>query len=220
LNQRGVIFFDLDGTLTDPNQGIVRSVQFALKKLHQPILSEGELTWFIGPPLHESFRTFLGDEPLVDEAITYFREYFSETGIFENKVYPDIPDVLEEMTQMGCTLFVATSKPQGFAEQIIDHFSLSDYFEKIFGSQLDGTRSDKSELLKFALKETNADPLKSFMIGDRRHDVVGAINNQLTAIGILYGYGTHDELIGAGAHFVAETPNQVLQHITVKGQHV
>jgi len=131
LNQPGVIFFDLDGTLTDPKQGIVSFIHFALKKIYRPVLSEDELTWCIGPLLHESFKTLLGDEPLVDEAITHYREYFSKTGIFENKAYPYIPGVLEKPSQIGCTLFVATSKPQVFAEQIIEHFSLSAHFKKL-----------------------------------------------------------------------------------------
>ena len=156
----------------------------------------------------------------MDDAVTYFREYFSETGIFESKIYPEISEILKKLNQLDCKLFVATSKSQIFAEQIIEHFSLNAHFEEIFGSQLNGIRSDKSEMLKWALKETNADPLKSVMIGDRSHDIIGAINNQLTAIGVLYDYGTHDELIGAGAHFVAETPNNVLQHITAKERHV
>jgi phosphoglycolate phosphatase len=209
------IFFDLDGTLTNPKPGITRSIQYALKKLdHQTIPTEDELTWCIGPPLRASFVKLLGGEHSADAALSYYRERFSEIGLYENIVYAGIGDVLTTLRKSGRRLFVATSKPHVFAERIIDHFDLRQYFERVFGSELDGTRADKSELLAYALKASSADPSRSVMIGDRSHDMIGARNNGMTAIGVLYGFGSEQELIAAGAACVCATPKAILDYIS------
>jgi len=205
------IYFDLDGTLTDPKPGITRSIQYALQKLDHPTMpTEEELTWCIGPPLRASFVRLLGAETSADLAVSYYRERFSDIGLYENGVYDGIGEVLTSLCASGHRLFVATSKPHVFAERIIDHFGLRDHFERVFGSELDGTRVDKSHLLEYALKEASVDPAKTLMIGDRSHDMVGAKNNGMVGIGVLYGYGSRDELLEAGAHHVCATPGAIL----------
>jgi phosphoglycolate phosphatase len=208
-----VIFFDLDGTLTDPKIGITRSIRHALITLDRAAPPEDELTWCIGPLLRGSFQTMLGHDDLADRAVSLYRERFADIGIFENSVYPGVTDILSVLAASGRRLFVATSKPAVYAERIIDHFDLRGYFERVFGSELDGTRADKTELLDYALKATGVDPQGAAMIGDRRHDMVGARNNRMTAIGVLYGYGSEAELVDAGAHHVCATPRGVLEHI-------
>jgi phosphoglycolate phosphatase len=209
------IYFDLDGTLTDPKPGITRSIQYALQRLDHPTMpTEDELTWCIGPPLRASFVRLLGTETSADLAVSYYRERFSDIGLYENGVYDGIGEVLTSLCASGHRLFVATSKPHVFAERIIDHFGLRDHFERVFGSELDGTRVDKSHLLEYALKQASVDPSKTLMIGDRSHDMVGAVNNGMKGIGVLYGYGSQDELLAAGAHHVCATPGAILGCIT------
>ena len=205
------IFFDLDGTLTDPKPGITRSIQYALQKLEHPAIpTEKELTWCIGPPLRASFVRLLGGDDSADHAVALYRERFSDIGLYENRVYDGIGEVLTALGSGGHRLFVATSKPHVYAERIIEHFSLRNYFERIFGSELDGTRVDKSDLLAYALQQTGVDPAKSLMIGDRSHDMTGAKNNGMQRIGVLYGYGSREELLEAGAQHVCATPDEIL----------
>src|SRR4051812_24167494 len=209
------IFFDLDGTLTEPKIGITRSIQYALGKLaHSAIPTEDELTWCIGPPLRGSFVKLLGAENSADLAVSYYRERFSDVGLYENGVYDGIGDVLTALGHSGRRLFVATSKPHVFAERIIDHFGLRRYFHRVFGSELDGTRVDKTDLLRYALEQTSSDPARAIMVGDRKHDVIGAANNGMTTIGAGYGYGGRAELSAAGATFIAASPAEILGFIS------
>lgn len=204
------IFFDLDGTLTDPKPGITRSIRYALQKLDHPLIpSEDELTWCIGPPLRSSFVKMLGEDA-ADRAVALYRERFSDIGLYENRVYDGIAEVLAKLKDSGHLLFVATSKAHVYADRIIDHFELRKYFGHVFGAELDGTRSDKSHLLEYALKQTATDPAKSLMIGDRSHDMVGAGKNGISGIGVLYGYGSREELSGAGARHLCATPAEIL----------
>src|SRR5882757_9954671 len=209
------IYFDLDGTLTDPKPGITRSIQYALQKLDHPTIpTEDELTWCIGPPLRASFVRLLGGDHAADRAISLYRERFSDIGLFENAIYDGIGEVLAALGKSGHRMFVATSKPHVLADRIIDHFGLRDHFEYVFGSELDGTRADKSDLLEYALKTKSVDPSRAIMIGDGSHDMVGAGNNGMKGIGVLYGYGSKDELIGAGARHVCATPQALLGSIS------
>ena len=204
------IFFDLDGTLTDPKPGITRSIQYALDKLGQPTIpTEDELTWCIGPPLRASFVKLLG-EASADLAVSLYRERFSDIGLYENSVYPGVVDVLTALRQSGHRLFVATSKAHVFADRIIDHFDLREHFERVFGAELDGTRADKSDLLAYALKTAAVESSHAIMIGDRSHDMIGARNNGIRGIGVLYGYGSEQELTAAGASQLCATPKAVL----------
>ena len=207
------IYFDLDGTLTNPKPGITGSIQYALQKLDLPVPSQDELTWCIGPPLRGSFVTMRGGEKLADLAVSFYRERFADVGLYENSLYPDIKDVLTTLGHSRRRMFVATSKPGIFAERIIDHFGLTGCFERVFGSELDGTRVHKTDLLAYALETTGVNASQALMIGDRSHDMIGAKNNGMGAIGVLYGYGTKEELIGAGASHVCATPRAVLDHI-------
>jgi phosphoglycolate phosphatase len=205
------IYFDLDGTLTDPKIGITRSIQYALGRLdHHTIPTEDELTWCIGPPLRASFAKLLGSDNSADLALSFYRERFSDIGLYENGVYAGVADVLTALGKSGHRLFVATSKPAVFAERIIDHFGLRHHFERVFGSELDGTRVDKSHLLEYALKAAAVDPSRAAMIGDRSHDMIGAKNNGMRGVGVLYGYGSKDELMKAGALHVCATPQAIL----------
>jgi phosphoglycolate phosphatase len=211
------IYFDLDGTLTDPKAGITRSIQYALGKLDRGVPTEDELTWCIGPPLRASLRKLLGSDDLADRALALYRERFADIGLFENEIYPGIEDTLAVLASSDHRLFVATSKPRIYATRIVDHFKLTAYFERVFGSELDGTRSDKTELLAYALKTMAVDPSRAMMIGDRSHDMIGARGNGMTAVGVLYGYGSAPELLGAGAHHLCATPSKLLDHTSAGG---
>jgi phosphoglycolate phosphatase len=210
----GTIFFDLDGTLTDPKPGITRSIQYAREKLGHPVPSEDELIWCIGPPLHASLKKLVGTDALADQALLLYRKRFADIGLFENEAFPGIEDTLSALASSGRRMFIATSKPAVYAERIVDHFGLKPYFERVFGSELDGTRTDKIDLLRHALETAKVDPRQAIMIGDRGHDMIGARNNKMTAIGVLYGYGSREELEGAGAHRICETHRELVEHAT------
>lgn len=201
------LLFDLDGTLTDPKVGITKAVAYALKKFKQLDVDLDALTKFIGPPLKDSFMSFYGfSEQDVDLAIQYYREYFSETGIFENEVYPGIRDMLDVIKHDGrYVLAVATSKPTVYAERIIEHFGLKDCFTCVVGSNLDGTRSKKAEVIQEVLRVLNVSQLDEVvMIGDREHDILGAKQVGVRSIGVLYGYGSYEELEGAGVSLIVK----------------
>lgn len=191
------VFFDLDGTLTDPKVGITRSIQFALQQLGIEPPTVDDLLWCIGPPLQTSFETLVG-EAQVSEAVALYRQRFSEVGWLENTPYQGVASMLETLHSRQIPLYVATSKPHVFANKILDHFDLSRYFQGIFGSELDGTNTQKEDLLRHALRHTKA-PSNSTMVGDRSHDIVGAKRNGMKTVGVTYGYGSYAELQEAGA---------------------
>jgi phosphoglycolate phosphatase len=199
------VLFDLDGTLTDPLLGITRSIQHALTSIGQYPPETNELTWCIGPPLLDSLRELVGDE-LAPQALEYYRDRFGKVGLYENALYSHVPDMLTRLTQAGLKLYVASSKPRIYVEPIIDHFGLRAHFAGIYGSELDGTRANKSDLIRYVLRETGAAPASTTMVGDRHHDIVGAVENGIDHIGVLYGYGTAEELRQSGAHRFADTP--------------
>ena len=205
------VLFDLDGTLTDPGMGITNSVAYALKKLQIAVPDRTELYKFIGPPLQTSFREFFGfAEEQCAQAIAYYREYFSETGIFENEVYAGIPELLQKLKADGHTLIVATSKPETFTNRILEHFDLAKYFDFVAGATMDNTRSAKADVIRHALTQMHLTDLNAIvMIGDRKHDIIGAKENGIDSIGVLYGYGSRDELIQSGATYLAQTPDSI-----------
>ncbi len=203
------VFFDLDGTLTDPKIGITRCIQHALEQLDVVVPTAEDLTWCIGPPLLESFKSMLGDDESANVALNYFRERFSDKGLFENEVYDGIPSALRHLADSGATLFVVTSKPQVYAEQIVEHFGLDSYFECVFGPTLEGVRAKKTDLLRYALREIGAAPRTAVMVGDRSLDMIGARENGVAAIGVLYGYGSREELEDAGAQALLSEPCDV-----------
>ena len=199
------ILFDLDGTLIDPKVGITTAVQVALARFGIEIDDRDLLLPYIGPPLRESFQRYHGlDDAQAVEAIGYYREHFGPKGVFENELYPGIAGLLRDLHGEGVRSIVATSKPTVYAEQIIDHHGLTALFDLIAGSNLDHTRVAKTEVIAHVLAERPgiADG-NLVMVGDREHDVIGARNNGLDAIGVSYGYGSADELHASGAIAVA-----------------
>lgn len=203
------LFFDLDGTLTDPKVGITRCLQYALERLGEPVPRMSELLWCIGPPLYDSFEQLIGPER-AQRGVDLYRERFAEVGLFENEPYPRIHDTLAVLRQQGHALYVASSKPRVFVQQIVQKFELSPFFEHCYGSELDGTRTDKSELLGFALADSGVNARCTTVIGDRSHDAIGAQNNGLKFIGVLYGYGSATEFKTAGANVWVETHEQLV----------
>ncbi len=202
-----LILFDLDGTLTDPKPGITRAVQYALSRYDISVPDLDELIPFIGPPLHKSFARYYGfDDAQAMEAVAYYREYFTDTGIYENTVYPGMPQLLDCLSAAERRLVVATSKPSVYAQRIVDHFQLSKYFTRVEGSNLDLTRTDKAEIIADILAlYPDVEREAVVMIGDREHDIIGARAHHLDAIGVTYGYGSLAELQAAGATAIAES---------------
>jgi phosphoglycolate phosphatase len=188
------ILFDLDGTLTDSSEGITKTIQFTLESLGQPVPAASELKWCLGPPLLTSFQHMLAgcDPELPQRALELYRSRYRAIGMFENAVYPDIPRVLEALTTGGFKLFIATSKPWSVAEQIADHFGISRYFLKVHGCEFDGRRSEKGDLIQYILNEHRLSPDKVLMVGDRKHDVIGARKNDVATVGVTYGYGDRE----------------------------
>ena len=211
------IFFDLDGTLTDPAQGITNSFVHALKFFGREIPSYEELCKLIGPPLPYSFETTLGfPKEKVMEAVAKYREYFATKGLYENSVYPGIPELLQALKEKGKHLVVATSKPEEYSIKIIEHFGLSKYFDFVCGSLMDESRSKKAEVIAYALERCGlgeADKNRVLMVGDRHHDIEGAQQNGLKSCGVLFGYGSRPELEATGADYIISTVKELLEVI-------
>lgn len=210
-----VILFDLDGTLTDSSPGIINSIIYALNKYNIAVENTSRLRKFLGPPLHESFKDFYGfDENKAMEAVGFYREYFSTKGIFENEVYEGIASLLQSLSERGKRLILATSKPQPFTDKIMERFDLTQYFECIAGSNMDGTRSKKADVISYALQQCNVtDKSKTVMIGDRAQDIIGAKSVGIDAIGVEYGYGDYDELNDAGANYIVKTVDESKRYL-------
>ena len=209
------VLFDLDGTLTDPGEGITNSVAYALSKYGIEVTDRSELYKFIGPPLRDSFMKYYGfPEDKALQAIEYYREYFRDTGIFENKVYEGVEDMLRQLHTMGKRLVLATSKPEEFALRILEHFGLRKYFTAVAGATMDSSRSKKGDVIAHAISLCESfDKCTAVMVGDREHDVIGAKENSLRCIGVLYGYGSEAELKNSGADYIAETPSDIIDLI-------
>lgn len=207
------IFFDLDGTLCDPREGIVRCFQYALEELGRAKPSQDQLVRYIGPPLYESFVATLGckDAALIEQAVGSYRERFASEGMFESTLYPNITDALRTLQAEHHRLLVVTSKPTVFARRMIDYFSLGSFFKVVYGSELDGTRARKEDLIAHALQQEAIVPANAVMVGDREHDIKGAIANGVRPIGVLWGYGSREELTQAGASALCETPDSLPQ---------
>lgn len=201
------MLFDLDGTLTNPQEGITNSVAYALEQYGIHVEDRSSLNKFIGPPLKDSFMEYYGfAEDRAEEAVWKYREYFNEDGIFENKVYPGIPQMLQRLNDQGKILIVATSKPTVYAKRILERFELSQYFADVQGSEMDGRRTKKEEVISYALEQNQiTDNAQAVMIGDREHDIIGAKKCGLDSIGVLFGYGSREELEGCGAGQIVDT---------------
>lgn len=200
------ILFDLDGTLTDPFEGITNSVVHALRHFGIEVEDKRELRCFIGPPLTESFSKYYGlsDED-AKKAVAVYREHFGVKGLFENELYEGIPEMLYALKESGRTVIMATSKPEIYARRIAEHFDIAKYFDYMAGSLLDGRRIAKNEVIEYALQSLDiTDRSQCIMIGDRKHDIIGAKKISMASIGVLYGYGSVEELTAAGADYIAE----------------
>lgn len=208
------ILFDLDGTLTDPGVGITNSVAYALRKWGIEVEDRKELYTFIGPPLSASFAKYYGfSEEDSLKCVDYYREYFGDIGIFENEVYDGIHDLLTHLKETGKTLVLATSKPEQYAKRILEHFDLAKYFDYVSGASMDESRNKKGDVIRYAIENFDIDVSKAVMIGDREHDILGAKENSLRSIGVLYGYGDRKEHEAAGADYIAETVEDILKYI-------
>lgn len=209
------LLFDLDGTLTDPGEGITNSVAYALRKQGIEVTDKKELYCFIGPPLSESFSRFYGfsmEESL--KCVEYYREYYRDKGIFENLLYEGIPELLADLKAQGKIILLATSKPELFAKQILDHFDLTRYFDHICGASMDESRNKKAAVIEYALETAKIkDRTRAVMIGDREQDINGAGLNGLDSIGVLFGYGDRPELEWAGATYIAESVEDIKKFI-------
>ena len=204
------ILFDLDGTLTDPGLGITNSVAYALKKYGIEVENRQSLYSFIGPPLNDSFKKYYGfsDEKAM-EAIWCYREYFADKGLYENEVYDGIEQLLQRIKNSGRKIVLATSKPEEFAVRILEHFDLMKYFDVVAGASMDEKRNKKGDVIKYAMEKGGFTSDGAVMIGDREHDVFGAKENGIDTIGVLYGYGSRDELERAGAMHIAQTVEDI-----------
>lgn len=205
------ILFDLDGTLTDPGEGITNSVAYALKKYGIVVGDKTTLYKFIGPPLIDSFMKYFGfPRTQAVEATEFYREYFAVAGIFENRVYPGIEELLKKLHSAGKKLILATSKPEEFAVAILEHFGIAQYFTYIAGSQMDGTRAYKDQVIAYALESAAVPSADSaIMVGDREYDIIGAKKLGMDSIGVLFGYGNREELEAAGATYIADSADDI-----------
>ena len=201
------ILLDLDGTITDPKSGITKSVAYALDFLKVSYPSLDSLTTFIGPPLKDSFMGYGLNEKDAQIAIEKYREYYvKENGIFDLTIYAGFKEMLENLKKADKKICLATCKVRSYAHDILEHFSLVQYFDFISGSELDGSRSTKSEVIAFALEQTNTKVDNSvIMVGDRKHDIIGARDNNLQVASVLYGYGTREEFAEYKTDFVIDT---------------
>lgn len=213
------VLFDLDGTLTDSKPGITRCVQFALAEFGIVVDDADELTPFVGPPLAESFRRYYGfDAEQSRQAIAIYRERFATVGLFENAVYPGVPEMLERLRLAGARLAIASSKPTIFVERILEHFGLAPYFAAVAGSNLDHTRVAKDEVIAHALSTLPpVDTRRAVMVGDREHDILGARVHGIGTISAGYGYGTPEELRAAAPLAIADTVEELTDLLLATG---
>lgn len=203
------VLFDLDGTLTDPGEGFVASVKHALAKLGCPERPDAEIRRHVGPPLQDTLTLLLGGRASVEQAVGFYRERYARQGFLENSVYAGVEDALESLAAQGHALFVATSKPLLFAERILRHFRLHDFFRGVYGSELDGGLSHKTPLIAHVLRAESLAPTSTVMVGDRAQDMAGALANAVHPIGALWGYGSRQELADAGARVLCEHPAEL-----------
>lgn len=212
MSQYENILFDLDGTLSDSAKGIMKGAYIALEHFGVEVKDYSELYRFIGPPLVESFSEYYGfPEEKAKEAVRIYREYYGKTGLFENELYPGIEELLKNLRAAGKHLFVATSKPEEYSVTILKHFGIADYFDFIGGASMDGRIGTKADVIKHTLETAGITDLSgTIMVGDRHHDVEGAKEMGLDCIGVLYGYGSEDELRSAGAKYIAKTVEDII----------
>ncbi len=209
------ILIDLDGTLTDPKVGITTSARYGLEKIGHPISDEINIDWIIGPPLKASLAKILNveaDHVLAEQALMGYRERFAVKGLYENHVFEGVADTLAELKRRGYRLFVATAKPTVYAKQILEHFDLAQYFTDVHGSELNGDRTNKAELIQYILAQQQLQADQCMMVGDREHDIFGARHNGIETIAVSYGYGSQEELEVAQPKYKIDRFNQLLDY--------
>ena len=213
------LLFDLDGTLTDPREGITKCIAHALERMGREAPPLDALTFAIGPPLRASLARLIGtdDRVEVERAIGHYRERFAGTGLYENAPYEGIDAALAALRNAGHRLFVATSKPRVYAERIVGHFALDAHFEAVHGCELDGTREDKRDLLAHLLPRHGLAPGETVMIGDRGVDMRAARHHGAFALGVTWGYGSREELREAGAHALCDSPGELAARLAAFG---
>jgi phosphoglycolate phosphatase len=205
------VLLDLDGTLTDSEEGIIRCMRHALEQMQRPVPDDAALRRLIGPPTQVTFGLLLGsdDRALIEQAVLLYRERFATIGIFENRLYPGITDMLDALRDLGCRMLLATSKPHVYAQRIVEHFGLDRWLSGVYGAELDGTRADKAELIRHLLEREKLDAARCLMVGDRKHDVLGARANGVKVCSVRWGYGDAAEHAAAGPDFYCDTPADV-----------
>lgn len=214
------LLFDLDGTLTDSQSGIIRSLRHALTENSLPAPAADTLRWVIGPPILKTIAKLVGEDSsdLFDSVVSSYRERYGRIGLFENEVYPEIETALAGLADSGHVLHVATSKATVYAARIIEHFQLAQYFRTVDGSELDGTRADKTSLIAHILEREGIAPADAIMIGDREHDMIGTTANGVPGIGVLWGYGSEEELTSAGAFACIRSPRDLAETIRLHSE--
>lgn len=208
------ILFDLDGTLTDPKVGITTCIRYAMDTLGAQS-SEQALDWCIGPPLLDSFSVLFDsqDPLLLNEAVSLYRERFSSVGLYENELYPEIAQGLQQLKQAGYQLYLATSKPHIYAQRILEHFNIDQYFTAIHGSELSGERTDKASLIAYIVEQEKLNSAHCVMVGDRQYDIIGAKQNNICSIGLSYGYGSLAELKQANPDYLFAQFNTLIDFL-------
>lgn len=209
------ILIDLDGTLTDPKVGITTSARYGLEKIGHPISDEINIDWIIGPPLKASLAKILNveaDHVLAEQALMGYRERFAVKGLYENHVFEGVAETLAELKRRGYRLFLATAKPTVYAKQILEHFDLAQYFTDIHGSELNGDRTNKAELIQYILAQQQLQADQCMMVGDREHDIFGARHNGIETIAVSYGYGSQEKLEVAQPKYKIDRFNQLLDY--------
>ena len=210
------ILIDLDGTLTDPKVGITTSARYGLEKVGHPISDEINIDWIIGPPLKASLAKLLSvetDHILAEQALMAYRERFAVKGLYENHVFEGVAETLAELKRRGYRLFVATAKPTVYAKQILEHFDLAQYFTEIYGSELNGDRTNKGELIQYILEQQHLKAEGCIMVGDREYDILGARRNGIKSIAVTYGYGSANELQRAQPEYKIENFDDLLDYL-------
>jgi phosphoglycolate phosphatase len=207
------ILFDLDGTLTDSGEGIINCAILALEHFHLPIPDRETLRVFVGPPLHETFIKFGVPADKADEAVAVYRSRYVPIGMFENAPYPGIRELLATLKAQGHTLYVATSKPEWMAEEILKKFELDGYFDRICGATMDTSRTEKSQVIAYLLGLTGSAE-NAIMVGDTKFDVIGAAAHSIPTVGVSWGYGTVEDMQQAGAAYIANTMDELLAYLT------
>ena len=207
------IFFDLDGTLTESGEGITKSVQYALEKIGKPEEDLEKLKVFVGPPLMEQFMKYAGvDEATGRKAVEFYRERYEVKGIYENHPYKGVEEMLQELKRKGYILAVASSKPEYYVTQILDYFKLSSYFDVVVGSEMNGARTSKTEVIEETLKRLGLGSHRDqvLMVGDKEHDVLGARKAGLDCVAVSYGYGTEEELAASQPLQIVASAEEIL----------